>query len=207
MIVVDIETSGIDFNKCGIWQIGAIDLESREEFIDECRIDDEDEMINIPGAEKTVQEITGKTEQELRDSKKQSQKQLIIKFFQWFKNSKIKNIICQNPQFDWTFLRIKSLKYNIEFPIHYRCFDLHSIAQIIYKNIHGNFLIDKEKSDMDLSKTLRFCGMQDERKEHNALEDAKLEAECFSRLVYHKELFPEFSKFPIPDYLKNKEAK
>ena len=202
MIVVDIETSGIDFNKCGIWQVGAIDIESKEEFLDESRIDDEDELINIPSMKKTVEEVTGKTELELRAKNKQSQKQLLEKFFGWCKKAKIKNFICQNPQFDWAFLRIKSLKYDIEFPVHYRCFDLHSIAQIIYKNIHGNFLIDKEKSSMDLSKVLEFCGMQDERKEHNALEDVKLSAECFSRLVYGRGFFPEFAKFKIPEYLK-----
>ena len=34
-IVMDIETSGLDKVKCGIWQIGAIDLNDNEEFLRE----------------------------------------------------------------------------------------------------------------------------------------------------------------------------
>ncbi len=66
---------------------------------------------------------------------------------------------------------------------------------------------------MGLSKILEFCGMEDTRvllkdgeivkegKPHNALEDAKLTAECFSRIVNGKNLIEEFKKFPIPEYL------
>ena len=55
---------------------------------------------------------------------------------------------------------------------------------------------------MNLKKILAFCGMEDERGYHNALEDCKIEAECFNRLIYGKNLFPEYSKFEIPEYLK-----
>ena len=57
---------------------------------------------------------------------------------------------------------------------------------------------------MGLKNILTFCGMQDNRKVHNALEDAKLTAECFSRLVYGKNLFPEYAQFKIPMGLKKK---
>jgi DNA polymerase III epsilon subunit-like protein len=43
MIVVDIETSGTDFAKCGIWQIGAVDLENpRDTVLEYSKIDAED---------------------------------------------------------------------------------------------------------------------------------------------------------------------
>jgi len=48
MIVLDIETSGLDSVKCGIWQIGAIDLATNEEFLEEARIDDEDIVLKDP---------------------------------------------------------------------------------------------------------------------------------------------------------------
>ena len=47
-VVLDIETSGINFEKCGIWQIGAIDLNTGEEFFEDCRIDDEDNGWSTP---------------------------------------------------------------------------------------------------------------------------------------------------------------
>lgn len=67
---------------------------------------------------------------------------------------------------------------------------------------------------MGLPEVLNFCGLQDNRirlketevvkegKPHNALEDAKLEAECLSRILYGKKLFQEFSRFDIPERLK-----
>ncbi|HOU78912.1 MAG TPA: hypothetical protein PK255_00805, partial [Candidatus Pacearchaeota archaeon] len=60
---------------------------------------------------------------------------------------------------------------------------------------------------------LKFCGIPDERinvkgneiikegKYHTALEDCKLAGECYYRLEYGKNLFKEFKKFSIPDYL------
>ena len=41
-IVMDLEMSGLNMTKCGIWQIGAIDLNTMEEFLEEGRIDEED---------------------------------------------------------------------------------------------------------------------------------------------------------------------
>ncbi|MCK5624503.1 3'-5' exonuclease [Candidatus Pacearchaeota archaeon] len=201
MIVLDIETSGLDFVKCGIWQIGAIDLDTGEEFLEEGRIDNEDQILDSR-VSKPVLEVIGKKEENLRDNSKQSQKQLIINFFNWCKDKKLKNCICQHPQFDLGFIWVKARKYGLEIPLHKRAYDLHSIASLKYFQLNKEFLIDKDHSDMDLKNILEFCGMQDNRGAHNALEDCKLTAECFSRLVYKKNLFSEYNKFPIPEYLK-----
>lgn len=207
-IALDIETSGLDIIKCGIWQIGAIDLNTMEEFFDECRIDDEDKIVNIPGEYKTFEEITGKTEEEIRDENKQSQKELLEKFFKWLDERKMKNLLCHNPQFDMGWLWIRMQKYNLRKVFVYRAFDLHTIAQIRFFEINKKFLInkEKEKSDMNLRNVMKFCGFPgDQRGAHNALEDAKLVGECFSRLIYGKNLFPEYAKFKIPEELKNNE--
>jgi len=209
MIVLDIETSGVDFLKCGIWQIGAVDLENPEnQFLEESRIDDED--IVVEDAKKVI----GKTEAELRDPKKQSQKQLLENFFEWGEKTKIKNFICQNPQFDTTFLKIKASKHALEYPFHYRAFDLHSITNLKYKQIKGKLLMKENHSGMNFKSIIEFCGLKDPRvviedgkivkegETHNALTDAKLTAECFSRIFYSKNLLQEFKKFPIPYYLK-----
>ncbi len=44
MIVLDIETTGIDKVRCGVWQVGAYDLDTGEEFFQEARMDDGDEI-------------------------------------------------------------------------------------------------------------------------------------------------------------------
>ena len=75
MIVLDIEASGLDSGRCGIWQIGALDFENPDNyFLEEGRIDDEDIV------EQDALKVIGKEESELRDKTKQSQKQLIINF-------------------------------------------------------------------------------------------------------------------------------
>ncbi len=213
MIILDIESSGLDSGKCGIWQIGALELENSDNyFLEEGRIDDEDLI------EEGALKVTGKTESELRDKKKQSQKQLIENFFKWVEKRKLKNFLCQNPQFDVAFIDIKARKYGLKMPFHYRSFDLHSIAQTKYFELNRKFLINNDHSDMGLTNILNFCGLPDERmrlednrsgeiniiqkgKTHNALEDCKLEGECFSRIRDGKNLFPEFLKFKIPKEL------
>ena len=201
MIVLDIETSGLDNVKCGIWQIGAIDLDTNEEFLEESKIDDEDLILDFRVA-KPVLEVIGKKEEDLRDNTKQSQKQLLINFFNWCENRKLKNCLCQNPQFDLGFIWAKARKYGLEIPLHHRAYDLHSFASLKYFQLNNKFLIKEDHDDMGLKNILNFCGMQDDRGVHNALEDCKLTAECFSRIVYSKNLFSEYSELPIPEYLK-----
>lgn len=201
MIIVDIETSGINFEKCGIWQIGAIEYENpQNQFLEEAKIDSEDRVINE--GEKTVQEVTGKTEQDLRNKEKQSQKQLIENFFKWCEKITVKDLICHNPQFDLVFISAKARKYNLNIPFNHRAFDLHSIAQLKYFQKNKKFLIANNKSEMGLTNILKFCGLEDKRKFHNGLEDAKLTAECFNRILKGKVLFDEFKQFQVPDYLK-----
>jgi DNA polymerase III epsilon subunit-like protein len=203
MIVVDLETSGVDLEKCGIWQIGAVDTNnSKNTFLQESRLGDDYEFIfegNWKG--KKPEETLGLTEQELRDKKKQSEKELLEKFFDWVKKCKNKTFICQNPQFDHAFLEQKARKYNLEFPSGHRAIDMHTLAHFIYFQLNNSFVIKEDKSDFGLKRTLELVGMKDERKFHNALEDAKLTAEAFFRLVYGKNFLVEYSKFPVPEYL------
>ena len=199
MIVVDIETSGLDFLKNGIWQIGAIDTDDAERiFLEECRIDD-DEI-----SEDEARNVCGVTEEYIRSVYKQSQKELLEKFFIWCKDTKVKNFICQNPQFDFSFIKCKAEKYGLRMPVHFRCFDTHTLASLKYKEIYGALPIDGGFSNMNLSNILYFCGMKDERDKHNALEDAKLTAECFYRIVYCKTFLKEFEQYSIPKYLEEK---
>lgn len=202
MIIFDMEMSGLDIVKCGIWQIGAIELENPSNvFFQESRIDDEDIVFSEPNAKKTVFDVTGKTEKDFRDKSKQSQKQMLINFFEWAEKIRLNNLAGQNP-WDIAFLNVKARKYGLKMPFHYRFFDLHSIAQLKFLETNGKFYMKKRISNMGLGNILKFCGILFERKAHNALEDAKLTAECFSRIFYGKNIFAEYSKFKVPEYLK-----
>jgi len=197
MIVLDIETSGISPEENGIWQIGAFEIENPDNsFLEEGRIDENDKI----GEGALL--VTGKSKEYFLDKNKQSQKNLLISFFEWCKNAGIKNCLCQTPQFDLGFINLKARKYGLEIPFHYRAFDLHSIAQMKYYQIKKEFLFKENYSDMGLKNILDFCGMQDSRGVHNALEDCRLTGECFSRIIYGEGLLEEFKKFEIPDYLR-----
>jgi len=193
MIVIDIEASGLNMGKCGIWQIGAVDLKSGEEFLEESRIDDEDEIME------EAMKVIGKTEAELRDKNKQTQKELIKNFLNWLKQFKERIIAGDNVGFDIYFIQNKCLKYGIQEKfldiMSYKGFDLPTLAQLRHKEKYGKFKMREGLNDMGLRNILEFCGMKDERiqlnkgkvvkegKLHNALEDAKLEALCFKKLI------------------------
>lgn len=204
MIVVDIETSGLHPETHGIWQIGALDFYHPENmFLEEGKIDAEDKV------DEGALQITGKTETYLRDNRKQSQRDLLDKFFRWTQGLSIKNAICQNPQFDVSFIQFKARRYGLRgvdgidpySPFYHRAFDLHSIASLAYQQLHGDLLLEKDHSEMGLKNILKLCGLQDQRKEHHALEDAMLTAECFSRLVHGRSLLREYAHYKIPEYL------
>lgn len=215
MIVLDIETSGLDSGRNGIWQIGAVEFENPgNQFLQEGRIDDED--LVHPQALKVIE----KTEAELRDSHKQTQQQLILNFLEWAGKCKNKLPIGHNVGFDLFFMQNKCIRYGFldKFAesIGKRSLDLHSIVQFLCFEKDKCFVLKEDGTGgMPLPKILEFCGLEDDRKKvkdnlevskegkpHNALEDAKLTAECFSRLVHGKNLLDEFKEFPIPDYLK-----
>ena len=212
MIVLDLETSGLFPEENGIWQLGAIDLDNPTNcFLEECRLDDDEKY------QPQVLQVTGRTESDLRDKNKQSQKQLLESFGKWLSNIKNKTLICQIPSFDIAYLGVKSRKHKVKLYLS-APLDLHTIAAAKYYSINKKFSLkqDGSASNFSLGNILAFCGIKDERikvnnatkqiiKEgtpHNALEDCKLTAECFSRIVYGKELFEEFKGQSIPDYLR-----
>ena len=213
MIVTDIETSGLDSGRCGIWQIGALELENpKNYFLEEGRIDDEDTI------EKEALIVIGKTESELRDKRKQTQKQLILNYLNWAEKVDERIVGGHNVGWDISFIQNKSMRYGIMPQFRevsgQRTIDLHGLAQEEYRKLNGKYFLKNGKSDMNLSKVLDFCGMKDDRiriennvvvqkgKSHGALEDCRLEGECIYRIRDGKGLFKEYSKFKVPEYLR-----
>lgn len=217
MIVLDIETSGLSGIN-GIWQIGTLELENPNNFfLEECRIDDEDIIDEI------ALKLTGKTESDLRNTTLQSQKNLIRNYFNFVEGIKDRIIIGQNIGWDITMIQYKAIKYDLhdEFlrVVNQRTMDLHTLAQERHWDWHGKYLKDENGRDiMNLSRTLEMCGIKDDRmntvgkkitkegRTHNALEDCRLEGEVYSRIKFGKNLFPEYSQYEIPQYLRRKIA-
>lgn len=213
MIILDIETSGLT-NSCGIWQIGAINLNSpRKYFFQDSRIDDED--IIQDGALK----VTGINVKKLKDKNKQTQKQMISNYLEWVGKQRRKMFFGQNIGWDVSMVEARCIKYGIEkrfLEVHkQRSMDIHTIAQEKYYEVYGKyFQNEKKQSAMNLSKVLEFCGLPNERinivrneivkegKVHNALEDCRLEGEALYRLKFGQQFFLEYSRYEIPFHLK-----
>ena len=212
MIVLDIETTGLTHD-VGICEIGAINLDSNDYFVQDCRIDREDTITE--GALK----VNGRTRQELFGKTKQSQKELIENYLNWVEGQLVKMFCGQNVSWDISMIQAKCIKYGLQkkfLDVHgQRGMDLHTIAQEKYFEIYKKYLLkEKGQSAMNLGKVLEFCGIPDERinvsleevvkegKVHSALEDCKLEGEVLIRMKRGVNLFPDYAKFPIPEYLK-----
>ncbi len=129
---------------------------------------------------------------------------------------KDKTLVAHNSPFDYGFLFLRAKKYGLEFPFSHRTFDLHVFAAAKYFEINNKLPIEEGKSKMNLPMVIEFCGLKDKRiqlkenevvkegEPHNGLIDAKLEAECLSRILYGKNLIKDYKNFPIPRYFKSK---
>ena len=196
MIVVDVETTGLDPRKHSIVSIGAVDFSNPENrFYQECRIWDGAKV-----AQEAL-EVNGFSEEEIRDPNKKTLEEVIEGFFRWVEKVQEKTIAGQDPSFDKGFLKASAERYGIEWKLGHRTVDLHSICYFHHLK-RGLTLPTKEgRAALNLDKILNYVGLPDEPKPHNALTGAKVEAEAFSRFVFGKPLLEEFKKFPTPDYL------
>ncbi len=193
MIIVDVESSGIDSGKCSLLSVGAIDFDTPgRQFYEECRVFDGAHI------EKEALNVNGFTEEQATDKNRQSDKELIEKFLKWVESVGEWTIAGQNPSFDRDFLMKTAHRYHLNWPLAHRTLDLHSVAYMHMVKAKIEPPTTKNRSALNLDSITKYCGLDFERKKHNALEDTLLEAECFSRLMYNKKLLPEFEKFEIP---------
>lgn len=196
MIVVDVETTGLDLQKHSIVSIGAVDFSSPEnQFYQECRIWD--------GAEVSQEalEVNGFSEEEVRDPHKKTLEEIIKEFFKWVEKVPEKTIAGQDPAFDKGFLQASAERCGIEWKLGHRTVDLHSICYFHHLKRGLTPPVKEGRTALNLDKITNYAGLPDEPKPHNALTGAKMETEAFSRFVYGKSLLEEFEEFPIPNYL------
>lgn len=189
MIVIDIESSGMDPQKSSLLSVGAVDLDNPENrFYEECRV--------FEGAhiEDEALKVNGFTKEQATDSQKQTDGEVVEKFLVWLKTCKEWTLAGQNTSFDRDFMMHTAHRYHINWPLAHRTIDLHSIA---YAHMIGRGFaipLKNNHSALNLDAILKYTGINFERKQHNALEDALLEAEALSRLLYGKILLAEFAE-------------
>jgi len=196
MIVVDVETTGLDPRKHSIVSIGAIDFSNPEnQFYQECRIWDGAEV-----AQEAL-EVNGFSEKEVRNPHKKTLEEITKEFFKWVEKLPEKTIAGQDPSFDKGFLKASAERYGIEWTLGHRTVDLHSICYFHHLRRGVTPPTKEGRTALSLDKISNYVGLPDEPKPHNALTGAKVETEALSRFVFGKPLLEEFEKFPIPDHL------
>lgn len=195
MIVIDIEASGTEFGKHSIVSLGALDFDNpTNRFYEECRI--------WKGAHimEEALRVNGFTETQITDIKKQSEGEIVRKFFEWSGNISDRTLAAQNVSFDREFLKAAAEREKLDWNFAHRTIDTHSLCymHMVTHGITPPRDTQHNHSALNLNKVLTYCGIPTEPEPHNALTGALLHTEVISRLLYGKKLLPEFEQYQIP---------
>ncbi|NIT99595.1 MAG: hypothetical protein GWN01_01215 [Nitrosopumilaceae archaeon] len=174
MIVVDVETGGLDEKENPLLSIGAVDFETKEEFYVEMKPREGSKCT------KEALEINGIEPYSKKWKDNGTTKWAMEGFQAWIWGRDLP-LTGHNPSFDLKFLNYNFSFHNIEQRIPYRTVDLHSIAH--FKLIQERGIPDRKLSSDTIYELL---GMEPEPRPHNALNGAKWEAEAFRRLFGNK---------------------
>lgn len=196
MLVTDCEMTGLEPTLHSIVSVGAVDLDNpSRQLYEECRIWEgakiEDEALAVNGF--TFAEIT--------DTSKQSEGDLVHKFIAFAEGMSDTTIAGQNVFTDLYFLQNAAKRAgHTAWPFAHRIIDIHSLAyeHMIKRGLTPPLDSLKRHSALNLDASLKYCGIPEEPKPHNALTGAKCNAEVISRLLYDKKLLPEFEQYDIP---------
>lgn len=197
MIVVDVETTGLDSRRCSIVGIGAVDLDNpSNRFYMECRADQGAKV------EDTAMKIIGMTRDEVFDQSKPTVAEAVKAFLDWTGTVKgDRTIAGMNPSFDRDFLQRASYKAGLTWPFTHRTVDLFTACYIRCEEL-GNWPSNiPEKRMLGADAAFNYCGLPKEPRPHKAINGALYEAEAFYRLRHGKSLLPEFAQYKVPDYL------
>lgn len=181
MIAVDVETSGTNPQINSILSIGAVDMANpANRFYGECRA--------FEGAviEQGALDVNGFALDQINAQGK-SEGGLVTEFIEWVRGiENNKPLMCgQNVDFDRDFIKYACERIGMKSPFNYRVVDVHSIAWY-YITMNGS----KPPLNLSLNRVLEMTGAGREPDPHNALTGAMCAAECISRMLTKKSLFP-----------------
>jgi len=173
IVVVDLETSGLDPLRHGILEIGAHRLADGNEF--SCAVRLADAMEYDPG----VFRINGITEAEARSEDRMSEAAALSEFFLWLGEGHRDTIAGSNPKFDHDFLKVVAGKEGFgKWPFGRHLFDLQTAA-VTYLIATGTEVPNSLSADS----IYRALGLPEEPKPHKALRGAQHEAHAF-RVIF-----------------------
>ncbi len=195
MIVIDIETSGVDYQKNSIVSIGALDFsQSERRFYGECRLWDGAHINNEATA------IHGLSPESVTDPSKPTEAELVRGFMEWSQHMGDRTLVGQNVSFDRDFLKAACYRAHLPWDLAHRTIDTHTLCymHMVKRGIEPPLDQQHRRSALNLDAVLVYCGIPEEPEPHNALTGALCHTEVTSRLLYDRPLLPEFASYPIP---------
>jgi DNA polymerase III epsilon subunit-like protein len=199
MIILDIETTGSDQNKCSIVNIGAIDFENpSNRFFEECCVPD------IAFIDNFVLSYNGYNLEEIKNSERKSHKEMLKDLFLWLSEIEDRTFAGQNIRFDVNFLYVLAERLGENNEVFGKRFvDLHSVCYAHMTRRGLKVPVENNVSGLNTDKVMSYVGIPSEPKPHKqAITGAIYETEAFSRLLKGKNLLEEFKEYPLPKYLK-----
>jgi len=133
-----------------------------------------------------------------RAEDKKTDREVVVDFLAWLGGIKEKTIAGHNPSFDRDFLEQTAHRYHINWPLAHRTLDLHSICWYDMLKRGASQPTIHDHSALNLDAILKYVGIPEEPKPHNALTGALVETEAFGRLFYEKPYLAEFSAYSLP---------
>jgi DNA polymerase III epsilon subunit-like protein len=194
MIVVDIEASGLNISKHALVSFGAIDFSHPErQFYAEPRAWEGSEC------DPEALAVNGFSEKEVFNPKRPELADVMEEFLEWVEPIIERTLVGQNPCFDRNFINDSFRRSGIGWNFSYRTLDLHTVAYMDHIRRGINVPTENGRTGLSLDDILLYVGLPEEPKPHNGLTGAKVEAEALSRMLYGKNLLPDFAHIPIPE--------
>ncbi len=202
ILVVDVETTGLDQYKNAIVSIGGIVIpkdtkDTIYHFYNEARV--------WPGAKinDRALEVNGCTREDITSSSiRLTQREMLENLVDFAHLSGDMTIWGHNARFDCEFINTSLQREGIDFGFGHRTLDQHTIAYVRHIDAGLEIPLKDKRSNLGEDPISDFVGIPPEPKPHNALNGAKWEAEAIHRMLYGENFQFEFKKHPVPDYLK-----
>ncbi len=194
LIFVDIETSGLDYQKNEIIQIAAVHAPTKDEF--ECKV-----RFDMARADKTALDMNHYTKEAWAEAL--TQEQMLKEFSDYCKKHQSIEKMSKRgtlwytaalagyniASFDSKFIKNAYIKHDMFIPFDYRVYDVYELAKWMYPG----------RNSYKLSDMARYLGVYDENA-HDALADAKMTMavaiEMMRQLAVAGVPIPSWAKIP-----------
>lgn len=195
MIIVDVETTGMDASRHSIVSIGAVDFSyPANHFYKECRpfVGAEVDPVSLS--------LNGFTLEQLSSHDRPALEEVIRDFVTWAQECTEQTLGGMNTFFDRNFLRASTGRYHMDWPFGRRIVDLHSVCYTHMLALGKRPPLVEQRTGLTNDRILSYVGLPEEPRPHNGLVGARMEAEAFSRLLHGRTLLQEFETYPLPEW-------